>query len=144
MSVQSLRLTPQERRALDQAPRKTTAGGGYPTAEQSRFRDTVRDISKENAWMAIPALAPVLAPIAAQSTVAAGMMAKYGGEIAFGKDFRLAPFGNRTRIPVGRAPHYHRRGGPPNERGEAPPGQGIGRHRPWETKSPDKSFWDRF
>jgi hypothetical protein len=28
--------------------------------------------------------------------------------------------------------------------GQSVEGQGIGRHRPWETKSTDKSFWDRF
>ena len=32
--------------------------------------------------------------------------------------------------------HYHRRG--------TVPGQGIGRHRPWQTKSTDIRFWDRF
>jgi RHS repeat-associated protein len=47
-----------------------------------------------------------------------------GWEIAFGKNFRLAPFGNRTGHPVGRWPHYHRRG--------TGPGQGMKRHRPWE------------
>jgi RHS repeat-associated protein len=59
-----------------------------------------------------------------------------GREIKFSSNFRVAPFGNRTGHLQGRWPHYHRRG--TNE------GQGIGRHRPWETKSVDQSFWDRF
>jgi hypothetical protein len=61
---------------------------------------------------------------------------RLGREVSFGKNFRIAPFGNRTGHPLGELPHYHRRG--------VDPRQGIGRHRPWETKSPDKSFWDRF
>jgi RHS repeat-associated protein len=59
-----------------------------------------------------------------------------GAEISFGKNFRIAPWGNRTGHPYGRWPHYHRRG--------TESGQGIGRHRPWETKSTDKSWRDRF
>jgi hypothetical protein len=57
-------------------------------------------------------------------------------EIAIGKDFRIAPFGNATKNRYGRWPHYHRRG--------LRPGQGIGRHRPFETKVGDRGFWDRF
>ncbi|MBO6524831.1 MAG: hypothetical protein JJ971_13450 [Balneolaceae bacterium] len=67
------------------------------------------------------------------------MFARYGGELSFGKNFRIAPFGNRTGHPTGRFPHYHRRSGP-NPRD----GQGIGRHRPWDTNTYDKTFWDRF
>jgi len=66
-----------------------------------------------------------------------------GREIVFSKNFRLAPFGNRTGNTLGELPHYHRRGIDPVT-GNTRPGQGIGRHRPWETKSTDKSFWDRF
>ena len=70
-------------------------------------------------------------------------MARLGHELAFGRNARIAPFGNRTGHPIGRFPHYHRRGRPlPN--GQTPPGQGIGRHRPWEKKSTDKKFTDRF
>ena len=59
-----------------------------------------------------------------------------GGELSIGNNFRLAPWGNRTGNALGRWPHYHRRG--------TSPGQGIGRHRPWETKSNDTGFGDRF
>jgi RHS repeat-associated protein len=52
-----------------------------------------------------------------------------GREIKIGKNWRFAPFGNR-RGGIGRFPHYHRRG--------EGPGQGIGRHRPWETKPGDE------
>ena len=38
--------------------------------------------------------------------------------------------------------HYHRRGF--SKDGFTKTGQGIGRHRPWQKKSPDKSFFDRF
>jgi hypothetical protein len=64
-------------------------------------------------------------------------------EITLGKNFRIAPFGNNTGHPIGRFPHYHRRGIDPITK-QTYPGQGIGRHRPWETKSTDISFWDRF
>jgi RHS repeat-associated protein len=64
-------------------------------------------------------------------------------EFTFGKNFRIAPFGNRTGHALGELPHYHRRV-IDAVTGKAKPGQGIGRHRPWETKSTDKSFWDLF
>jgi hypothetical protein len=65
-----------------------------------------------------------------------------GSEYKSGPNLRIAPFGNRTGHPTGRYPHYHRR--VVYDAGETLPGQGIGRHRPWDTKSPDTSFWDRF
>ena len=68
--------------------------------------------------------------------------AKHGKEITFGKNFRIAPFGNRTGHPIGKFPHYHRRG--MDSAGRPLPGQGIGRHRPWETKSTDTSWKNRF
>lgn len=66
-----------------------------------------------------------------------------GHEIRLGTNSRIAPFGNRTGHPIGRYPHYHRRGIDPTT-GLTRPGQGIGRHRPWEKKRPDTSIWDRF
>jgi RHS repeat-associated protein len=66
-----------------------------------------------------------------------------------GREFRLfnmriAPFGNRMGHPTGRFPHYHRRVPHPTKTGEGATGQGLGRHRPWDTKPTDRSFWDRF
>jgi RHS repeat-associated protein len=58
-----------------------------------------------------------------------------GTEYTVGR-VRVAPWGNRTSNPYGKFPHYHRPG--------TGPGQGIGRHRPWEPKVPDTSFFDRF
>jgi hypothetical protein len=58
-------------------------------------------------------------------------MARLGNEIQFGRNFRLAPFGNRTGHPIGKWPHYHRRVIDPAT-GNTLPGGGIGRHRPWE------------
>ena len=66
-----------------------------------------------------------------------------GAELSIGRNFRMAPWGNRTGHPIGRYPHYHRRGAP-DAKGNTPPGQGIGRHRPWENKSTDKCGCDRF
>jgi len=66
-----------------------------------------------------------------------------GREISVGPNFRLAPFGNRTGNVFGRWPHYHRRVVDPAT-GQTVPGGGIGRHRPWQPKSTDNSFWDRF
>ena len=74
----------------------------------------------------------------------AGSMAAKGREIEVGENCRIAPFGNRTNNPVGKWPHYHRRVPNPAKPGEGMPGQGIGRHRPWETRSVDKSWKDRF
>ncbi len=68
-----------------------------------------------------------------------GVMLGYflgGGEVKVGNDFRCAPLGNRTNNIKGQLPHYHRRG--------TGPGQGIKRHRPWDKKETDKSFWDLF
>jgi len=66
-----------------------------------------------------------------------------GAELSIGRNFRMAPWGNRTGHPIGKYPHYHRRGAP-NSQGNTPPGQGIGRHRPWEKKPSDKCDCDRF
>jgi len=68
---------------------------------------------------------------------------KVGREFRFGRNFRIAPFGNRTGHPTGRFPHYHRRGVDPNT-GLTKPGQGIGRHRPWDSRSTDRAWWERF
>lgn len=57
---------------------------------------------------------------------------------------RIAPFGNRTGHPTGRFPHYHRRVPDPSKPGQSLEGQSIKRHRPWDTKDSDRSFWDRF
>jgi len=66
-----------------------------------------------------------------------------GLEFKIGKNLRMAPWGNRTENTLGKCPHYHRRG-TPDSAGNTPPGQGIGRHRPWEKKSTDTSVFDRF
>ncbi|MBB5206478.1 RHS repeat-associated protein, partial [Inhella inkyongensis] len=65
-----------------------------------------------------------------------------GAELSIGRNFRIAPWGNRTGHPAGRYPHYHRRGTDAN--GNTLPGQGIGRHRPWDKKSTDTCGCDRF
>lgn len=74
--------------------------------------------------------------------VAFGYACASGQEIK-GTNWRFAPGGNRTNNPAGKWPHYHRRG-PAGPAGATTPGQGIGRHRPWEIKGFDKSFFDRF
>jgi RHS repeat-associated protein len=88
-----------------------------------------------------------IAPFKNAGEVAAcyvGRMALYGHEIQFSKNFRIAPFGNRTGDRYGKWPHYHRRGDVDPATGKTQEGQGVGRHRPWEIKSPDKSWRDRF
>jgi hypothetical protein len=55
---------------------------------------------------------------------------KGGYELKIGKDFRLAPWGNRTGHPNGELPHYHRRIRGPND--DVVPGGSIDWHRPWE------------
>jgi RHS repeat-associated protein len=60
-----------------------------------------------------------------------GLRGWQGGlEITFGRNLRIAPFGNRTGHPYGELPHYHRRITDPT--GQTVPGGGIGWHRPWE------------
>lgn len=54
---------------------------------------------------------------------------------------RVAPFGNRGPGRFHR-PHYHRR--KYDVEGNVRPGQGLGRHRPWDKSNEDKGFWDRF
>lgn len=77
------------------------------------------------------------------ATLKIGKWFKTGKEFTLNpKKFRLAPFGNRTGHPTGRWPHYHRRG--VDKSGKTKPGQSVKRHRPWDTKSTDKSFLDRF
>lgn len=66
----------------------------------------------------------------------------YGTEFVIG-GLRLAPFGNRNGGLNNQLPHYHRRVVNPVTK-ETIPGQGVGRHRPWDTKSTDKTFCDRF
>ena len=65
-----------------------------------------------------------------------------GVEFKVSQNFRVALWGNRTGNPLGRYPHYHRRG--LDGKGGTLPGQSINRHRPWEKKSTDKCFGDRF
>jgi hypothetical protein len=68
-----------------------------------------------------------------------------GREISLGSRFRFSPFGNRNVNKwYMRIPHYHRSVPDPLRPGDSIPGQGIGRHRPWETKSTDTSWWDRW
>jgi RHS repeat-associated protein len=67
-----------------------------------------------------------------------------GREIGLPGGGRIAPFGNRTGHRYGRWPHYHRRIPDPQAPGNSLPGQGIGRHRPWEPKSTDQCWRDRF
>jgi hypothetical protein len=61
---------------------------------------------------------------------------------------RIAPFGNNVSSGNGRLPHYHR--AEPSSlpkaaiKGMSDKGNGIGRHRPWDSNPLDKSFWDRF
>jgi RHS repeat-associated protein len=66
-----------------------------------------------------------------------------GAELSLGRNFRLAPWGNRTGDPYGEWPHYHRRGCPGPD-GQTPPGQGIGRHRPFQPSPHDQGWGDRF
>lgn len=74
------------------------------------------------------------AGVDAACSAGARIFSKLQREISFGKNFRIAPLGNKWK-----PPHYHRR---PSS--NPPPGQGIGRHRPWDVSPEDQSFWDRF
>jgi len=70
---------------------------------------------------------------------------KVGKEVKFGKNVRIAPFGNRKGDNwYNHAPHYHRRGPYDPIKKETIEGQGIGRHRPWKKSKKDKGPLDRF
>jgi RHS repeat-associated protein len=72
-----------------------------------------------------------------------GSAIRRGPELVI-RGVRVAPLGNATRHPTGRFPHYHRRVPNPRRPGESMPGQGIGRHRPWDRRSSDRRWRDRF
>ncbi|MEM7621460.1 MAG: hypothetical protein AAF228_13620, partial [Pseudomonadota bacterium] len=73
------------------------------------------------------------------------LFVKKGREFPYkGKNWRIAPFGNRTGHSLGKWPHYHRQGLINPRTGETRAGQSMKRHRPWESNKNDKSFWDRF
>ena len=76
--------------------------------------------------------------------IVGGGLAMRGPEVKIGNDLRIAPLGNRSGHPTGELPHYHRRVADPDSPGQGLPGQGIGRHRPWDTKGTDRSFLCRF
>ena len=58
---------------------------------------------------------------------------------------RFAPVGGRKGNRLSsNLPHYHRRVIDPKYPQQPMPGQGMKRHRPWESKSTDKKFTDRF
>jgi RHS repeat-associated protein len=65
-----------------------------------------------------------------------------GHEFTFGKNLRIAPWGNRTGHPTGKFPHYHRRA--TDGAGQTKPGGSIKRHRPWDSRETDTSLGDRF
>jgi hypothetical protein len=77
------------------------------------------------------------------SAALGGLFGGIGREWSVGKG-RVAPFGNRAGNPNGTLPHYHRGSPNPASPGNNLPGQGLGRHRPWDTRPQDTSFWDRF
>lgn len=65
-----------------------------------------------------------------------------GREISFGKNTRISLGNSTSENPTARLAHYHRR--VMDELGDVLEGQGIKRHRPWDVKGTDTSFWDRF
>ena len=79
----------------------------------------------------------------AWATALGGAFGGIGREWAVGNG-RIAPFGNRVGNPNGTLPHYHRGVANPANPGQNLPGQGMGRHRPWDSRPSDTSFWDRF
>ena len=68
--------------------------------------------------------------------------ARTGYEFKFGKNVRIAPWGNRKGDPLGKYPHYHRRIVGPN--GKTIPGGAVGRHRPWQAPPAGLPWWMRF
>lgn len=91
-------------------------------------------------------LRPLLSAMVAAKNVTSGW--RSGRELSLGKNLRVS-LGQKGALkkdgtpnrPV-RLPHYHR--GKYDSIGNPLKGQGFKRHRPWETKSNDSSFGDRF
>lgn len=90
------------------------------------------------------AFGPPLVGFAAAGGPPLAAFAAAGREIVRRNGTRIAPFGNRTGHATGRFPHYHRGRPDPARSGHSLPGQSPRRHRPWDTKADDVSFWDRF
>ena len=68
-----------------------------------------------------------------------------GWELKIGNKFRVAILGNRSSKDIlNQMPHYHRQGPINPNTGEPDLGQGLRRHRPFETKEIDSSWWNRF
>lgn len=116
---------------------RAVAGG------RSAGQIAVRSVPKVGRALASKASAAARTVSASIRSAASKVKAWTGREIKIGNNFRLALGGNRTGHPTGRFPHYHRRIVDPKT-GEPVPGGGIGRHRPWDKKSTDKSWRDRF
>jgi hypothetical protein len=66
-----------------------------------------------------------------------------GKEIALGRNFRIAPWGNRTGDKGGRFPRYHRRW-PAGPNGRPRYGGSIRKHRPWEPPPEGAPWWRIF
>lgn len=122
-------LTLKDQAALAQAPRK----GDYLTPEQRAFDNERRRVSRQNAWMAIPALAPAAAVAAAGGVpIATGLVRGFASrarvkqaaraiEDVFGdgrvlerteKKFRAQTPDGRTQLRMdldghGYKPHFH-------------------------------------
>lgn len=110
------------------------------TDEYRRWKTAADQAAADNWYLLIP----VAAPYGAIALIELGPSILFGREYVLMRgNLRLAPWGNRTGNQYGRWPHYHRRG-PAGADGRTIPGQGIGRHRPWQPSGHDRSFWDRF
>ena len=108
-----------------------------------QYTESYNMLAKEMADEGTPYLIIAADPAAVVSpTIRTVSTIRTGGEMAIGNNARIALFGNRTGNKYGRFPHYHRR--VTDSTGNSLNGQGIGRHRPWQTTKYDKSFWDRF
>jgi RHS repeat-associated protein len=83
--------------------------------------------------------APVVSAVARAAGVVGGVLFREI-QLGSGRNWRLAPLGNRFKPFF---THYHRRNFDP-ETGITRPGGSLGRHRPWDVKDTDTSFWDRF
>ena len=136
--AQALEQAQQLRHGLVMDPRHPLAGTGFGDNRSPQTDLLIEEYTKGYLETAVG--------------VAGGEL--LGGWFRAGREFlwfrtpgwieRIAPFGNRTGDPLGRFPHYHRRVPDPLKPGESLPGQGIGRHRPLETRPSDSSWWDRF
>jgi RHS repeat-associated protein len=120
------------------------AVGGNP---QGILGSNVPDIRTVQAWTGKPGTGFRLGePLNINVELTTGRLVPLvrGGEIRIGSTARIAPLGNQSSVWYEGLTHYHLRGPIDPVTGQPRAGQGIGRHRPWQSSADDIYVTDMF